>query len=162
MCNAETKSTIHVLGNWPVAQNVCSLSCPRLWKAPAIQPGFRDSLAYWDEKLDIENRNKFFIVALSLTISQPDHYAVLISRHWSAPSAGMYKINFDGTVFSSLKARGIGVFMHNHNVCITAAITKKETWGIGAEMNKIWAAKRVLELAAEMERLNELYCKVML
>lgn len=154
MCNAETKSTIHVLGNWPVAQNVLSLSCPRLWKAPAIQPGFRDLLTYWDEKLDIENRNKFFIVAWSLTISQPDHYTVLISCHWSPPSAGMYKINFDGTIFSSLKARDIGVFMHNHNGHIMAAISKKETGGVGAEMNKIWAAKRALELAAEMEGLN--------
>ncbi|XP_075665685.1 uncharacterized protein LOC142635414 [Castanea sativa] len=45
-------------------------------------------------------------------------------RHWKPPSAELFKINFDGAVFSHEKIFGIGVVIRDHKGLVIASCSK--------------------------------------
>ena len=105
-----------------------------------------------DPTIMVQRPGCYYLLVDYIIHNQPTstdtHKRELIKIQWQLPPPGAVKLNFDGAVFESLKAIGIGVIIYDQASKVGAAISRKESMCGNAE--EIKAVRRAIGLADDM------------
>ncbi|XP_035545765.1 uncharacterized protein LOC118348330 [Juglans regia] len=97
----------------------------------------------------------------NLSSKLEDYGELLIQKHvkvhnqlstllWYPPPCGTFKLNVDGTIFSSLNASGVGAVLRDNNGCMVMAMSKRELGIHKVEDIEVLAALRGLQLISHI------------
>ena len=70
---------------------------------------------------------------------------------WTAPQDGIYKINFDGALFTTLDKAGIGVIIQDYKGLVMASLSHSIPLPLTVLEIKTMEAVTALEFALELE-----------
>ena len=70
--------------------------------------------------------------------------------HWSAPTQTRYKVNFDGALFSSTDAAGLGVVIHDNVGAVIGALSMRIPLPQLVAMVETLGCRRAVQFAVEI------------
>lgn len=83
------------------------------------------------------------------------HPAVGIPQHknhtgWKPPDQGLYKVNYDGAIFSQQEKSGVGIVIRNEEGAVMASISQQMPLPTTVTQVKALAMRRAVEFALEL------------
>ncbi|XP_030941619.1 uncharacterized protein LOC115966542 [Quercus lobata] len=74
--------------------------------------------------------------------------------HWKPPDSGVYKVNFDGTLFLEQRCAGLGVVVRDSTRLVTAVLSQRVRLPSSADVVEALATRRAICFAQELSLHN--------